>query len=260
MTLTKVKLASLMMAIPVWEIAGGSPSRAPSPMTLSRGDRGRWLYSGGTEGGARRAHWNPGVGLFQLDFWDPIVNASHGQRAGWKGRTEVARYLRDVWCEGNAAAKAALRRRWVACDTSDHRCWTSYQDLYNPSTDTANKELLSQYTEWDGGVKKMTCRWGSSGVAFDCHWYDVEDDAEGYAVKETPSGDSILTPLAYGFFSFTWNGSIHAHWLRSETEYSDEWRKRVPFDTNPRDVDGWATSSDLEWLDCTPEPCRWRSD
>lgn len=83
-SITQDKLTALMLSIPPWEILGGNATLgSPSPMVLGRGDtwamydnngnqtpRGKEnerLYSDNDPDHFRRAHWNPGVGIWQLD-------------------------------------------------------------------------------------------------------------------------------------------------------------------------------------------------
>ncbi len=121
--LTKNRLAAMMLAIPVWEIADGSSSYDSSPMVLSRWDgwsnpNNHELYSHAEYSSYKRAHWNPGVGLWQLDTWGDSLDLNHAQRANTNtGGLRVARYLRDGFCAGTSTLKARFNGNWFACRT-----------------------------------------------------------------------------------------------------------------------------------------------
>ena len=97
--LTIDKLSALMLAVPVHEL----PYSSPSPMFLGRSDNlyqndeNIWLYSNKTREVERRAHWHPGVGLWQLDIWGPVQALNHAERADIaKSGAEVAAHIRET--------------------------------------------------------------------------------------------------------------------------------------------------------------------
>jgi hypothetical protein len=254
------ELAAVMLAIPVHEIAGGDSSVASSPMTLSRYDgwsntRNRPLYSDGTYDYFRRAHWNPGVGLWQLDTFDDTQKYSHAIRMGTGGAAarEVGNYLREAKCNGSLGV--ALRNTWFAC--AYNMCWDTYQDMYVASDDRINKDLTPG-TEYDEGVKDATCRFDPDYASFACNMIDVDNNAEGYAPTGDPTGEGDRTPLADRFYSFTRNDLKQAIWLRSGTGYDEERAKKVPVNNDAREVGNWSQSTGLQHFECYPgEPCGW---
>ena len=215
--ITVNRLASMMFAVAAWELNGGKTNRALSPMTLSRGDnlnrlnRGRdshnlMLHSHMTLGGYKRAHWNPGVGLWQLDnFSLPAadVNAlryGHAERSDvGKGGFEVAKYLRYSYCLGVPVYDA-----WFACGGG--KCQATHSSRFSAATDSVEVEIVEGLTNPAGGVEERLCRWGIAGIETRCYLYDL-DLKEGYvAVKCCPAGGSgvnAYTPEAAPFISFT---------------------------------------------------------
>ena len=105
-----------MLSIPIQEIESPtSASAATSPMVLSRWDSlshqlqthageteslNLRLYSHMDATGYLRAHWSPGVGLWQLDKLNPAtIKMNHAERANiTKGGIEVAKWLLDGHC------------------------------------------------------------------------------------------------------------------------------------------------------------------
>jgi len=245
-----------MLSIPVWEVAGGSTTYDSSPMVLSRWDgwsnpSNRPLYSHTEYASYKRAHWNPGVGLWQLDTWANSLDLNHAQRANTSvGGLRVARYLRDGYCAGTSTLKSRLNATWYACRTD--KCWNTYNDMYNASSDSLNITLTSGY-QWDGGVSTKSCRWGSSGTPFTCYLYDV-DVHEGQMDMADPNGDGARTPLAAGFMSFTTSNVKRAAWLRSTTGYDKEIVKAVKTTEGARHAtlynNGWYDWTSLQVYVC----------
>lgn len=254
--LTTNRLTAIMLSIPVWEVAGGSATYASSPMALSRWDgwsnpNNRPLYSHTEYSHYKRAHWNPGVGLWQLDTWGNSLDLNHAQRANTSvGGLRVARYLRDGYCAGTSTLRTRLNATWYACQGD--ACWDTYIDMYNSSSDTLNVTLTSG-SQWDGGVATTSCRWGSSGSPFTCYIYDV-DDHEGQMDMNDPNGDGSRTPLAAGFISLTTSNIKRAAWLRSTTGYDKEIVKAVRTTEGARNStlysNGWYDWTTLEVYVC----------
>ena len=219
--ITQNMLASMMLAIPAWELNGGDTNRALSPMTLSRGDNmvnrtsdsnNIELYSHMSLGGYKQAHWNPGVGLWQLDnFTEPnaqvdALRYGHAERADVdKGGYEVAKLIRYKYCEGDL-----VFGRWFACGNS--RCENTHAARYAASTDSVQVETISELTDPTGGTRQRLCRWGSAGPAMVCYLFDLGLQ-EGYALDCCPTGTTFrsdytgsynpYTPQAAPFISFT---------------------------------------------------------
>ncbi|MDJ0770727.1 MAG: hypothetical protein QNJ12_18180 [Ilumatobacter sp.] len=261
--LTTNRLAAIMLSIPVWEIAGGSSSTSSSPMTLSRWDgwsssKNRPLYSHTEYPSYKRAHWNPGVGLWQLDTWAATLHLNHGQRANARtGGLEVARYLRDGYCSGTSTLKSRLNGNWFGCRTD--KCYNTYLSMYNSSNDSlrVNKTSGSQY---DGGVTNRSCRWGS-GSSWTCYYYNT-NAYEGYMDVTDPNGDGARTPLAAPFLSFTTSNIKRAAWLRGSTGYDKEIVKAARTTENARyssvysSTNGWYDWTSLQVWKCTSS-CWW---
>ena len=219
--ITQNMLASMMLAIPAWELNGGDTSRALSPMTLSRGDNmvnrisdsnNIELYSHMSLGGHKQAHWNPGVGLWQLDnFTEPdaqvdALRHGHAERADVdKGGYEVAKYMRYRYCRGDDPFD-----RWFACSNS--RCENTHNARYAASTDSIRVETIPELTDPTGGTQQRLCRWGSAGTEMVCYIFDLSLQ-EGYALDCCEAGTTYpsdytgsynpYTPQAAPFISFT---------------------------------------------------------
>ena len=285
--LTRNRLIALMLSIPVNEVAGGLASRASSPMVLSRWDgynvrKGNpRLYSFGVYTGEKRAHWNPGVGLWQLDIWDPVTTMNHAQRANTEvGGVPVAKLLRDRFCADTTGnrLKKEYKERWHGCHEGDqddqgrwldddgnvipderHYCYDTYVAMCDAASD---RLYLSMQPGSDpaGGLQPNKCRWGTATAAtskpFDCFVYDVENSRQGYADVVDLPGKFSRTPLAAAFYSFTdLNNTKFAVFAGSVTDSGNVIIKAVPEEKDPRDeltteddmprghTDGWYTHS-----------------
>ena len=211
----------MMLAIPAWELNGGKTNRALSPMTLSRGDNmvnrmgdsnNIELYSHMTLGGYKRAHWNPGIGLWQLDnFKRPPADVDalrygHAERADVdKGGFEVVKFLRHQYCLGRNPFVA-----WFACTSG--RCQSTHNARYSAVVDSVQVEIVEELTDSAGGVVERLCRWGTTGEKTVCYLYDL-GLKEGYSFACCASGTTYsstyvggynpYTPEAAPFISFT---------------------------------------------------------
>lgn len=275
--LTVTRLVAIMFAIPIHEIIE-DPNKAVSPMTLSRWDgwyahngKHRQLYSHWTLENHKRAHWNPGVNLWQID--EMTLDLNHAERADTTiGGLIVARHLRDAFCRGTDYFKDFLRKHWGGCEPDPKipnddpdKCYATYQRIYIPAIDsppeTSRPETLNVRTfvgsDTDGGVQDRSCRWGPSGKIFDCYLYNVEEDAgfrQGWLDDKDPFGEGSRTPLAAPFISFTdpYSDIMYAVFPRSIALYGmhdNTFIKAVPKGTNPRksnlgpDGNGWYNNT-----------------
>ena len=270
--LTVTRLVAIMFAIPIHEITK-DPNRAVSPMTLSRWDgwyvdngKHRKLYSHWTLENHKRAHWNPGVNLWQID--EMTLDLNHAERADTTiGGLLVARHLRDQYCAGTNALKDFLRDQWHGCkpdpkipNDDPDKCYATYQRIYIRSFGS-QPETLNVRTvigsDTDGGVQDRSCRWGPSGKIFDCYLYNVEEEAgfrQGWLDDMDPFGRGARTPLAAPFISFTdpYSDIMYAVFPRSTALYGmhdNTFIKAVPKGTNPRESDlgpkrdGWYNNT-----------------
>ena len=210
--ITPNMLASMMLAIPAWELNGGNTNRALSPLTLSRGDNmvnrtsdsnNIQLYSHMTLDGYKRAHWNPGVGLWQIDNFTEsnaqvdALRYGHAERADVdKGGYEVAKYIRYRYCRGMNPFN-----RWVACSSS--RCLTTHNARYSSATDRIQAETVEGLTDPTGGIQQRLCRWGTTGPKMACYIYDLSL-REGH-VQNTccPPGTTYSDPYTVNYNPYT---------------------------------------------------------
>ena len=270
--LTVTRLVAIMFAIPIHEIIE-DPNKAVLPMTLSRWDgwyadngKHRQLYSHRTLENHKRAHWNPGVNLWQID--EMTLDLNHAERADTTiSGLIVARHLRDAFCRGTDDLKDFLREHWGGCepdpdipDDDPDKCYATYERIYIPSFDS-QRETLNVRTfvgsDTDGGVQDRSCRWGPSGKIFDCYLYNVEEEAgfrQGWLDDKDPFGEGSRTPLAAPFISFTdpYSDIMYAVFPRSTALYGmhdSTFIKAVPKGTNPRESDlgpdrnGWYNNT-----------------
>jgi hypothetical protein len=251
--LTENRLMAIMLSVPVWELNGGVVDRSPSPMTLSRWDgwanaKNQPLYSFQTLDGDKRAHWNPGVGLWQLDTFPATLHLSHAERMDTRaGGVYIARVLRDAFCAGEASLKTRLRGTWFACQTND-RCFTTYTSMYTPVGDVL-RVTGTAGTSQSGGTMLTRCRWGANGVPFSCYWVNI-DRREGYMDVIDLEGTGARTPLAAGFMSFSEGGFKRAVWLLA-SGLGSEIQKHVPTTQDARAVNNWVRDSALQVETCS---------
>lgn len=230
-TLKVNRLAALMLASPNAEIVDGDRGIALSPASLSRNDsvsqdiRHKPTYSDKQVPDYRRAHWNPGVGLWQIDEWDKALTHDHGDRiATYIGGVLVARWIRDGWCSGGSAgARDRIYRKWLRCRV--HDCWDVYVDIYNSTTNELDGIIEDESIgETDGGVIARKCRFKSDpDDKFWCRFVNTKRTDEGFVPRYDPEAviDPDLNPFAYSFFSFTHheNGNKFAEWLVAGTNF-----------------------------------------
>jgi len=204
------------------------------------------LYSHVEYPSYKRAHWNPGIGLWQLDTWPDTLHLNHGQRMNTKtGGVYVARYLRDGYCAGTTNIKNRLNNNWFACRWD--KCWNTYNDMYVSSNDTLRVNRTTG-NQWDGGVLSKRCRWGSRGTPFTCYWVNT-NLREGWMDVSDPNGDRARTPLAAGFLSLTTGSNKRAAWLRS-SGVGKEIVKWVKTSQGARDVNNWYDNTSLQVWKC----------
>ncbi len=237
---TRNQLAAIMLSIPVHEIdLIREEGNARSPMTLSRWDNlsqflqrdaksdndktselkslNIRLFSHMTEADNLRAHWAPGVGLWQIDPFDTTKHLNHAQRADiTNGGVYIADYLLGQLCTSVGALKAALNNKWHGCDKNNmsDRCYNTYlSEIYDSESDKLNIVRVAGLKQVDGGVTERQCRWSSDKVPMSCYLYNPEA-AEGAMVTYDKSGQipkgatepdfkSGPTPLPLAFISFT---------------------------------------------------------
>ncbi len=242
--LTPSRLAAVMLSIPVWEIASGKRNLAVSPMTLSRWDQwglglsggrsNKSLYSHRTYSDEKRAHWNPGVGLWQLDIIEEALKLNHAERADTtNGGLVVAKLLRDKFCSDtrDARLKVYLRQKWNACQ-SGNRCYATYRDIYNEGNDSLDFKQVSG-SDVDGGVQEWKCRWrdkqGQDSISWKCYLYNTDQPPrQGWMDTQDPEGVGSRTPLAAPFISFTHANTLYAVFPKSFTGYDMTLFKAVP--------------------------------
>ena len=274
--LTVNRLAAIMLAIPVEEV-NENKSEATSPMALSRADgwssRNRNLYSHDTLKGEERAHWNPGVGLWQLDTFTGATNLNHAQRANTAvGGLVVAKFFRDAFCTGNNdnELKKVLDDYWHGCDDGGVKgqCYVEYGNIYKADEDCSdgmgNIDLsdndclnvdVKAGSDKDGGVQARSCRWSGETVVMHCYLYDVDDATkrQGWMGMDDKNGRRIVlnegtedeevvykSPLAAPFISFTdeKDDIKFAVFPKSSTGYDNTIIKAVPKGSGARDASG----------------------
>jgi hypothetical protein len=290
--LSENRLMAIMLSIPVWEVGGGSRTYNPSPMALARGDTwartlNRRLFSFGTQGDDtavagddRRAHWNPGVGLWQQDTNDSAKALNQAVRMHTeKGGVGVARYLRDGYCTSTAELQRRLNQIWNACstDAAPNRCYDTYSGvggLYIPARagvpDSLNITQTAGSSENGGGVLETWCRFGT-GVEFKCYWVDTSD-RQGSMNVTSPSGvinaaGTGYTPLAAPFLAFNYGGNKWMAWLQTSGVGGKVIRFVREADSDPRSLppvvapavptNTWSRTVNLEVNTCSGNARCW---
>jgi len=248
-SMTTNQLVAIMLSIPIHEIESPTNSNAAtSPMVLSRWDNtsqqkqahtgepeslNERLYSHMELTGHLRAHWSPGVGLWQLDnLNNTVISMNHAERAEiTKGGVEVAKWLLNGYCDDavdDAGLKKALKR-WNACydeerdDKGDiintvYKCYNAYLggSLKLFENGKLNIDVADSLDETDGGVQERTCRWTSNEKEMACYLYNA-DAPQGKIKDDDKTGQrSARTPLPQAFVSLTdpETGTRYAVWPR----------------------------------------------
>jgi len=243
--MTQESLMAVMLSIPLWELGEGKKDLAHSPMALGRSDNvvarasdlnNIKLYSHMTRTGHKRAHWNKGVGPWQLDNLQDTgagVNTlvlNHAERADLEhGGHQTTLYFYWMHCSGgmsNVWQKA--HGKWHGCkyktgtdrsDITKNRCKETYDTLYNASSQSLNAgkiHIVEDLADTSGGIQERQCRWGESEDVMVCYLYNVgwaEGHIPGRPSPESPGttaaslegGDFLnaYTPVSAAFLSFT---------------------------------------------------------
>ena len=263
-TVTKIQLAAIMLSIPPNEAySANSRSTVPSPMALSRWDNlGQFTQTHVyTVGGAEmeetkslnirlyshmkkeedvRAHWSPGVGLWQIDLFESAINMNHAERTDiTKGGVEVAKFLLQEHCRkttNDQGLKSTLNNRWHGCypfardeqgnlikDPNNNTqylripdvCYDIYSrdrdKIYETSSsgDKLNIRVEEQDSEGsaldqvDGGIVARQCRWSSNSIPMPCYIYDTGNPQGGILNDHMNGSESGMTPYPSAFISFT---------------------------------------------------------
>ena len=275
--LTRNRLAALLLSISLNELLGDGPH---APMNVSRSD-----FRGVRDGNDRlyslnlplnmeyeRAFWHPGVGLWQLDDINNYGSKlNHAQRAhAVTGAKNAAMIFLDGYCRrpmlttGDASIarfKAALGP-WHGCTKNNGQwCFDDFESMVKgsafpvptgPSPDVSlYLDVHTEFTDPHGGVKSLTCRWGTAGDLFKCFLYDIENNAQGEWWDGHLDGHSTKSPVADAFLSFT--QPIPSPEGSAESEGSTEY-KFVVFKSEhtgyDETVDG--VTSDLDLIAAVP--------
>ena len=254
--LTANKLTALMLAVTWPETTNNDTSLVPSPMTLSRWDgwslypdgRNHLLYSHVVYANYKRAHWNPGVGLFQLDILGSEYSHAERMHAGKAASWVVAPEMRWRFCAFGLTSSLGPFQPWSACGSNDAICLGHFNNIYDASTDSINVDLEPDVAVDGGGVDWTFCRYGSSGTWFTCAWVDP-DEAQGarWWVEEDPDGENAMTPVSAAHISARYNGRLRSHWLRSGTGYTIEIIRHVDIGDDPRVDPGYYNKGWYDW-------------
>ena len=243
--LTRNKLAALMLA-PTWPETGAPLAEAPSPMTLSRWDDRRSLYSFGTRVGDRKAFWHPGVGAWQLD--------SAGLGARYSAAQRINTYVAAARTASTIASRWCIRPRldyvwapWYGCE--DGVCRRIYDAIYRRATDRLVSVVRDSAVESRGGSERRVCQGLSPAVTFTC-WRVDPALAQGYAGFAEPSWGR--SPVTAPFYVYVADGREYRHWLRRDTGYArGVWATR-PIGSDARTSLTWHYGEPV--ADVTPPP------
>ncbi len=240
-----------MLSIPVHELVGKAKV-AVSPLALSRSDNigvrrnniKLFAYRN-SENSYRRAFWNPGVGLWQLDTAKEVVEWSHADRANVvRSGIVVARIIQKNYCKPGQNYYAG----WFACGTTGQICKSTYLDIYRLADDSLDVKAVATpgavglETVEDLGLVDRLCRWTDTGEAFECSIYDTGSIFPTGFLTNAVTGSSnqfevgSKTPLSAPFISFFHNDSMrkYAVWPAKCAGYSRTIIRSVPMDKDVR--------------------------
>ena len=207
-----------------------------------------WLYSRAAREQERRAHWHAGVGLWQLDIWEPARALNHAERADIReGGVGVADHVRDKFCANSGEPDWAEKVYvpWFGCrDESNNNkknrdlCEATYARIYDEDGDSLWVTATAG-AESDGGVQDRSCVWSNQKPleresGFGCFLYDPArhegnmdvDNVDGTDSASNPNG---FIPLAAAFISLTnLDGTKYAVFPAARTHYAQTLIKAVP--------------------------------
>lgn len=248
-------LAAIIFAVTWAETTGGSLSHTPAPMTIGRADySGTQLWADGVKDSSYkyvRAHWSPGVGVWQLDSAGIGTDTAFYNRVFTNTASEVA--AAEIVYRYNSVSGSAVDKRkyawkpWYACGSTGATCESIYQTIYNGSTDVISISRDNSVTR-RGGMQIKTCyNVNTPSSTFTCYKYDAAL-AQGHKGSwyYTPyNGSSTLEPVPLPFYSYYSGTTEFRHWLMSDTGYDNsKWAARA-FGTNARISVNWYSDSEL---------------
>lgn len=295
-TIDKTKLAAVMLSIlPGEATASISASTATSPMVLSRSDNLNHyrrthngekkslnirMYSHMKLTGYERAHWSPGVGPWQIDFFDPAINLNHAERADiTKGGVGVAGLLLRSHC-GNTTSdqglKDVLNGRWYGCKPekvprmrdADNNIIRVPDVCYKRYVEDSDRIYMGGYlniqvekkfegvalNKVNGGIKERLCRWNSNFTPMPCYLYDT-GNVQGAVIDNKPEGVSSgydLTPYPAPFISFTDHQTQTKYALWPKDWPVSTGRTTWPTDRVSTDISIYRATMYNEYIRCSP--------
>ncbi len=296
-TINETQLAAVMLSIlPGEATASTSRETATSPMVLSRSDHLSYykrIHAGDSESlnirtyshmelaSYKRAHWSPGVGPWQIDFFGPAVNLNHAERADiTKGDVGVAGFLLRSHCgdtTNDQGLREVLNGRWYGCspnkeieDEDGNKttvevldvCYKRYtQDsnsIYKSSTlnirvvrEDSQETALNQV---DGGIHERLCRWTSDEVPMLCYLYDT-GNVQGDVVDHEPNGAQTgfgITPYPAPFVSFTDQRTLTKYALWPKHWPASTGTTIWPTDTVSTSISIYRATKKDEYVRCSP--------
>lgn len=249
--LSKNELTAMALAI-TWTEVTGNTQNTPSPMTLSRWDGSYsrlWSFSDkSTSNPYIRSHFNPGIGLWQLD--SAGIGKDIGVHQAINTQTSSSIALNEIirrWKNATGTKKqrrAAAWGAWYGCGSDGSKCETIFNQIYNSSTDTLTVTRDNSVSR-TGGMVTKSCKYNWSGSTyFTCYLVDPSQ-AQGYTgswyytLNGNPS--TGLSPVPLPFYTYIENSKEHRHWLITKTGYA----KNV-YATRSL---GYNARSDVSWYD-----------
>ncbi|MDZ7675207.1 MAG: VCBS repeat-containing protein [Acidimicrobiales bacterium] len=231
-SLTNGGLAALMVA-PTFPETGATGSGAPSPMTLSRWDRDRALYSLADPSTDPRAFWHPGIGMWQFDSAGLWGRTAYERMDASEIAPLAASEMGRRYCNASGtdeSKRAAAWGPWVACRSGS--CEKIFWDIYAGSSSPPDVETDSSVSR-DGGVTTRPC--APPGLSARTCYHVDPDDAEGYGGwRGTPGGSDKLAPLSLPFDVTKAGGDEWRLWRSADTGYGVEIAAKKPLGTNAR--------------------------
>lgn len=261
--ITANKLTAMVLAV-TWPETSGGLSYTPSPMTLSRADGGHnklWSFentsSSTSSNSYIQAHFNPGVGIWQLDTKGLGKGIAAHQAINVKTAAPIAiheMYTRWNGTSGTEATKRAYAwKPWYACGSTGSNCETIYNTIL--TNNTLNITEDNTVTSL-GGMEVKSCSLGISTppyvISFSC--YKINPTvAQGHkgSWQSTINGNftasTPINPLSKTFISFLYGSSEKRYWIKSDTGYANTVSVTRPTTQDSRTHNSWAFSTDLTY-------------
>ncbi|MDP5274006.1 hypothetical protein [Chengkuizengella axinellae] len=253
--LNKYELATLAIVVTYYEAGNENSDDAPSPMAVSRGDGNNaalWSFNDySTSNPYVRAHWNPGIGLWQIDDFSWAGESATHERINTETSATIAvDRLAANWYKVDGTFdynREYAWKDWYGCKNTTWainlpRCENLFDDLYNENQ--INISLDPTVSRTGGMISDSSCKVGETINYYEsvpCYYVDMEN-IEGSTVGYTnDNGGGNQNPKPLPFYNFTLSYYEYRSWLKYETGYN--------IDIDAIRILGENSREGLEWRD-----------